>query len=234
MAPPPPAPIPELPSPFADRGRRGLVAGYLETWKLAALEPERFFRHVRIDQVGPAIGFGLGSLVVGLLFSALYGRLLQRVFMGWAGRMGGHGAAQPRIPLVEWIQGHPSSAQVMQIAFNLVLFFVAVLVIHLMLLLFRGGQRGFDATLTVAGYSCAPWLLLVLPAPGLTSLVAAIWQLVLLVIGLAAAHRTTGGKAAAAVLIPVFLGLCCVCCGAISWGMQLGLEAAQSGGTTNL
>jgi len=53
-------------------------------------------------------------------------------------------------------------------------------------------------------------------------LIATLWGLILCIIGVAAAHRTTTGKAAAAVLLPIVL--CCVCIGmAIMMALMLGL-----------
>jgi hypothetical protein len=44
--------------------------------------------------------------------------------------------------------------------------------------------------------------------PFLGGLIGAVWALVITIIGLAQAHGTSGGRAAAAVLVP--LGVCCL------------------------
>jgi hypothetical protein len=81
--------------------------------------------------------------------------------------------------------------------------------VHVLLLLFRGAGRGFDATLTTVAYVTGLNLLLAVPACG--SLVAMVWGVIALVIGLAAIQRCGTGKAAAAVLAPFALLCLCVC-----------------------
>jgi len=77
-------------------------------------------------------------------------------------------------------------------------------ILHLLLMLFRGAGRGFDATLTTVGYAHGLYLLLAVPACG--SLIALVWYVVVLIIGLGEAQRCGPGKAAAAVLLPFVLG----------------------------
>src|SRR6266581_1940552 len=59
---PPPA---EQSAPFAERARRGFLASYVETWKLAAVDPGRFFRQVRVNQVRSALLFGTLAVTLG-------------------------------------------------------------------------------------------------------------------------------------------------------------------------
>jgi hypothetical protein len=107
--------------------------------------------------------------------------------------------------------------------------YVSAGIIHLLLLLFRGAPRGFDGTLTVAGYASAANLLLVVPGCGW--LVALVWWTVAMVVGLAEAQRCGTGKALAAVLLPGLL--LCLCCAALA-GIA-GFAAFQQGaGTTAL
>jgi len=86
---------------------------------------------------------------------------------------------------------------------------VAAGILHLFLILFRGAARGFNATLTVVAYSSGVYLLSAIPLCG--GVVAPIWQVVILVIGLAAAHHSSMGKSAGAVLLTLLLGICCAC-----------------------
>jgi hypothetical protein len=76
------------------------------------------------------------------------------------------------------------------------------------MLLLLGGARGtFETTMRVVAYTMgATSLLQVLPMCG--SLLAAVWAVVVNIIGLAQAHEISTGKAAAAVLLPVVA--CCV------------------------
>ena len=91
-----------------------------------------------------------------------------------------------------------------------IIVFIGSAVMHLCLLLVGATEKsetGFEGTLKVYAYSTIAWLAVALPFIG--SLVASIWYLVLEVVGFAAAHRTSQGRALIAVLIPIIL--CCVC-----------------------
>ena len=39
-------------APFAERATRGFFGSFFETWKLALLRSQDFFRRVRVDQTG--------------------------------------------------------------------------------------------------------------------------------------------------------------------------------------
>jgi hypothetical protein len=82
--------------------------------------------------------------------------------------------------------------------------------VHLVLRLFKGAGRGFDATLTVVAYASGLYLVMAVPQCG--GLIAMVWYLAVLIIGLGEAHRCGPGKAALAVFSPVIL-LCLCCCG---------------------
>jgi hypothetical protein len=90
---------------------------------------------------------------------------------------------------------------------NLIVLFIWSGLIHLVLSLVGGAPRGFTATLRVVCYSQTTSVAILVPYIG--GLVQIVWGLVLQIIGLSQAHRTTGGKAALAVLVP--LALCCGC-----------------------
>ena len=77
--------------------------------------------------------------------------------------------------------------------------------LHVLLLMVRGGKNGFEATFRAVAYSYGTNILLVVPFCG--GLVAGIWNIIIVIIGLKEAHGTSGGKAAFAVLFPVIF--CC-------------------------
>ncbi len=93
----------------------------------------------------------------------------------------------------------------------LVVLFIKGGILHLMLLLLGGAGQGFEATLRTVCYAWTSQLAQIIPICG--GLIALIWDLVLLVIGLARAQRVSHGKAALAVLLPLLL--CCACAGAV-------------------
>lgn len=95
-------------------------------------------------------------------------------------------------------------------------------IFHGLLLLVRGANRGFNATLTVVGYATGISLLQLIPECG--ALVVPFWIAVVLIIGFSEAHRCGTGKGAAAVLLPILL-LCVCTCAVIAMAMGAGLGA---------
>jgi hypothetical protein len=75
---------------------------------------------------------------------------------------------------------------------------------HVMLMLLGGARQPYEATLRVAGYAqgAVAWTNIV---PLVGPLIAAIWGIVLAIIGLARAHDISMGKATLAVLLPIVL-----------------------------
>jgi hypothetical protein len=236
---PPPPPVPgELPAPFAERGKRGFFSGFIETWKLVALQPQRFFGRVRADQTGAAVLFAVLASSVGNTVAAVYnyftGEQAKVAFQEFLERMPEEQGRFLR-GYSELFSGGATIAQVIVSPIvALVVVYVAAAVLHLLLVLLRGANRSFDATLTAVAYANGLNLLLVIPGCG--GVLAAVWGIVVLVIGLGQIQRCGTGKAAAAVLAPA--ALACVCCCAALGISAPGLleragDAARSG-TTNL
>lgn len=215
--PPPPGPGPEeAPAPFAERDRLGFFAAFFETWKLVATQPAAFFRRVRIDQTWTAILFGVIASTVGNAVQAVYthfsGAQAQAAMAGWLENMPEEQARIVRMYL-ESMTGGFTLIQVLAAPLLALLFtYVWAGVLHLLLMLLRGANRGFDATLTVVAY--ANGLNLLLAIPGCGGLLALVWGLVVLVIGLGEIQRCGPGKAAIAVFAPAILACVC-CCGAL-------------------
>lgn len=79
-------------------------------------------------------------------------------------------------------------------------------ILHLLLMLFGGQKYPYETTFRTVAYANGS----VLPInfiPGCGGLIAGIWGIVVLIIGLAQMHETSTGKAAAAVLVPIVI--CC-------------------------
>jgi hypothetical protein len=224
--PPPPGPG-ELPTPFAERKRLGFFAAFFETWKLVATQPQQFFARVRIDQTGSAILFGVIASTVGNLASSIYAYFSgQQAFVAMQQLMEGLPAGQREVirAYAEATTGGAILAQVVLSPLLTVIFiYLGAGVLHLLLLLFRGANRGFDATLTTVAH--ASGLLLLLAVPGCGGLLAGIWALMSTIIGLGAIQRCGAGKAAIAVLAPAILACACAC-GALGIGVHF-LQGAQ-------
>jgi len=78
-------------------------------------------------------------------------------------------------------------------------------ILHVLLMMVRGANNGFEATFRAVAYSMGAYVFLAVPFCG--ALLTGIWTAVLAIIGLKEAHGTTGGKAAFAVLFPLIM--CC-------------------------
>jgi hypothetical protein len=238
--PPPPPDWTELASPFAERSTRGFFAAFFETFKLVGTQPADFFRRVRIDQVGAAILFGVIGSTLGNWAALVFGALTRSATVG---------QLQARISelppeaakfveqLAVTIEGltSPAATAVQMLLAPLIAFITIYLVagvIHLLLLLFKGAGRGFQATLTVVAYASGLYLVMAIPQCG--GLIAMVWFLTVLIIGLGEAQRCGPGKSALAVFAPmVLLCLCCCGLGAIggvgAWGaIQQAAEAART------
>ena len=90
----------------------------------------------------------------------------------------------------------------------LIVLYVVAGVAHVMLSLLRANKNGFETTTRVVAFSHGPALFVIVPYVG--SVIGGIWTLVLAIIGFREAQETTTGKAAAAVLIPIFLLGCLI------------------------
>lgn len=240
-APPPPppsssAPPPgDQPSPFADRGASGFFAAFFRTWKLVAMEPLRFFGHVRIQPLGPAVLFGLIGGTVGGAVAALFG-LLTRVSTLAALRQAMDQMPEAEAELFErflpFLGGGAAALQLILVPVGIVVsMFVGAGILHLLLLMLGGARRGFAATLTVVAYSYGLRLIDAVPMCG--SPIAFVWQVVVVIIGLAAVHRTDTWRSAVAVILPVVV----LCCCAVGLGIAVAMAfagAASGTGVTNL
>ena len=75
------------------------------------------------------------------------------------------------------------------------------LVVHLFVVMLIRERRTLGATVRVMCYSIAPYPVAAIPIIG--PMASSVWITVLVILGLREAHRTTSGRAAAAVLIPL-------------------------------
>jgi hypothetical protein len=97
--------------------------------------------------------------------------------------------------------------------------FVGALISHLFLMIVGGAKRDFETTFRVVNYasgSVAPLSAIPIVGP----LVGSIWCIVLYVIGFSKAHDISVGRAALAVLLPLFL-----CCGVGALGVFAAIGA---------
>jgi hypothetical protein len=195
-----------------------------------ATQPAEFFRRVRVDRPGSAVLFGVLAATVGNVMAALYS------YLSSSAMVSKFPAAPANLPpqvqeLFEWarkaalesatVEGLLRQALLAPV-WALVGIYVWAGLLHLLLTLYRGRARDFNATLTVVAYAQGLSLLAAVPMCG--GPVAGVWFLVVLIIGLGEAQRCGPGKAAAAVFTPLVL-LCLVACVA---SVLVGVFAAQA------
>jgi hypothetical protein len=215
----PPGPADGEPAgtPWERRKELGLVSAWLQTIQQALLEPGKLFSSARLDQGRAQLGFAVFTASV---FSIL-GQLLEHLLLSGQReqmrRLVASISDNPNLsPLLKWMISSQNQAtstgMVVVIAlfaplFSVVLLYLNAALTHGFALALGQAKRGFPATFAACAYSCAPLVLLAVPACG--SIVALIWLVVLTGIGMKETHRISTGGAAASVLAPYAL-LCCL------------------------
>jgi hypothetical protein len=196
-------------TPWERREEIGFASALVETTQRVLTGPTAFFRAM------PATG-GIGSPLLyaviigyaGLVVSAIYDFVLESVMGTTLGRFGGGSEAMSNVmPYLQGGIGLGVKLIVGPFLLAISLFLLAG-VTHLVLLVLGGAPRGFEATFRVACYSEAAAVLNIIPVCG--GMIAPIFMVVLMIIGVAEAHGITRTRAAAAVLLPIVLCCCCL------------------------
>jgi hypothetical protein len=91
--------------------------------------------------------------------------------------------------------------------------FFGAAIVHVLLLAFGGAPQPYETTFRVFCYTWSAGVFNAVPICGV--FVAAVWRVVVQVIGIRAAQEVPIGRAAAAVIIPVLLACLCLCLAAI-------------------
>jgi len=222
----------EADAPFVHRATRGWVGSYVETWKLACLQPAQFFRSVKVGSPGSAVLFGVIAMTLASWMQTLYGALLGAATQGMIQdlvRQMPQGDQIQDTWVIPWLAGATAIGTVAQLLAAPFLSAIWILiwagVYQVALLVLGAAPRGFDATLTVVGYASGAMLVGAAPVPGLANLVGAIWFGTATAIGFREAQRTTNGKAWGAMLLP--FAATCLCCCAAAWLMMSGLSGLK-------
>ena len=191
-----------------------------ETAKLVLTAPSQAFARVSVTgSLGRPLLYAVIFGWVGIIASQAYSIAFRGALMGLFSSLPGY---NPRMMM----GGLPVIANVaIMIAapiFVLIGVFIWSAIVHLFLMLVGGANTGFASTVRVMCYAGTVQIVQVIPICGGT--VAFIWALVLEIIGLAIVHRTTQGKSALAVLLP--LVLCCVCVAILAAAFGAAIVAA--------
>jgi len=199
-------------TPWEQRDRIGFVSALVETTQQVLTRPTDFFRAMPvIGGLGGPLFYGVILGYVGVVASAIYGAIFQAVAGPRLFGMPHRGELDRFLP---YLQG--GFGVVFQIVLGPLLvavaLFISSAILHVLLLLFGGAPRGFEATFRVRCYAEAASVIRLIPFCGTAIFV--IYILILVIVGLSEAHRIGRGRAAAAVLVPLIL-FCCCCTGAI-------------------
>ena len=190
--------------PFEDPAQPA-VAGLVETVKLFVTDPTTAFRRMSLTiGIFRPLFYGVLLAGVGEAVAYLFGLVFQASIFGFLSQIDG---MEEIIPAAFLGLGIGIFALILAPVFIVVGIFIYSLIVHLFLMMVGGDQSGFGATFRVLCYSNTSQLAQVVPIAG--GIIEFVWSLILGLIGLTEAHRTTTGKAAAAVLLPIVA--CCVC-----------------------
>jgi hypothetical protein len=221
VPPPPSGPPPTPPTPPLPWEQPGypFLEGLFETAKLVLTAPSQAFARMSlIADIGRPLFYAVILGWLGVIANQAYNIALRGAMHSFLSTLPGYNT--------RLFFGLPTAFNVgfMVIApiFVLIGVFVWSAIIHLFLMIVGGANKGFGATLRVVCYSTTVQVFQIIPFCG--GFVAGIWALVLYVIGIATAHRTTQGKAALAVLLPIVL--CCVCAAVLMVAFGAAIVAA--------
>lgn len=206
-APPPPGGPPVHAAPGLPWDREKTGNALVDTAKSLITAPGRAYAEMREkgDYLAPilfALIFGTFGAVIGQIWQLVFGASMVGFFP----------------PEMQTQLGEALAPSVAGVIFSLVLapilvpifLFVFAGIFHLFLLMVGGTKEstaGFEGTLRAVAYGGVANLAQIIPIAG--GFVAAVWGIVLYIIGLARVHHTSTGKATLAVLLPFLL--CCVC-----------------------
>ncbi|WP_419857535.1 YIP1 family protein [Candidatus Palauibacter irciniicola] len=184
----------------------------VETWRRSVFEPGAFFADGPFEHA--AVRPVLYYLVISVLTAALsltWGALLPATQAGFVETLA-------EIMNVALPAGAETAGAIGRLAdfflapFWAVLYLIiASLVLHVFVLVLVPRRRSITATVRTICYACGPGVFAIVPFIG--GWVAGIWGIVLTVIGLREAHRTTTGRAFAAWLLAAALPIAFVLLG---------------------
>jgi hypothetical protein len=219
-APPPPEPPPQAaPIPWEDAARASAFERFVETAKLLATRPSEAFAGMpTTGGIGSPLVYAIAVGWVGIGIAVVWNTLFQGMWIPFMG--GGEEAAVAAGFTAAWAVGMILLAPI----FVVIGVFIGAAILHLMLMIVGGANNGFEATVRVVCYAQTAQLAGIIPFCG--GLISMVWAIILYVIGLSTAHRTTQGKAILAVVLPVVL--CCAFAAALMFmGVLAGVAASR-------
>lgn len=193
---------------WEDRESLGFFGGLFRTLNDVLFRPSDFYKKMAVTGgLTDPLLFALIIGMTGLMFSYLWQLVIK-------------GAMRDVIPVSGVNAGLGLALLAFFSPFLIIIgVFIVAGVLHVCLLMVKGANRTFETTFRVVAYGYSANIFMIIPICG--NLIAFAWAIVLYIIGLREAHKTTGGKASFAVFLPIFLF-----CGAIILMVALFLGAA--------
>ena len=181
--------------------------GWLSRWwvtcKLGMFQPTTYYRRLRyVDDLGKAISFAAICFVISGALSGLIEGSIGLALAGGAGGATGKGPAAFFTSAV----GQMVVQALLAVPLGLLGLFVGGATIHIGVRIFARDKREYRNTVVVLAYASCPavWALI----PFLGSLAAALWTLIIGIVGISVMHRTTiGGAVCAYFALPVIVVL---------------------------
>ncbi len=211
----------------------GLMTAVLETFQQLLLNPGETFRHFRPDGFGRPIIFMLTvySLTMGLAMVLNFGLQFAMIAIAPDAAAAG-GSTDPFSAFLNSPMGMAGLllyllfVLVVAIGFYLVASFINAGIYHLILKMTGDTEYPFETTYRITAYAMgASTVVTILPLCG--GLIAAVWQVVILVIGLTEAQRVETWRALLAVLLPLVLCIGLVMAAVVAFvAMIVNLESA--------
>jgi hypothetical protein len=214
------------PLPWEDRERLGFIPALVDTVKLLTVSPGSAYRRAR--QQGDFFSPLLYALLVGGLAAIvghIWSSLFQATYLSWFLPPDTYDKIAPML-----------ATTVAGVVMGIVLAPVGVVVtvfvwsgiLHLFAMMVgatKTSRAGFEGTFRAVAYAQTAALAQVVPLVGAP--VSVVWGFVLQIVGLSELHRTSTGKAAAAVLLPT--AVCCLGVGALV-ALAVAMMASAIGG----
>jgi hypothetical protein len=193
--------------PWEDRSELGLWQGIYQTFKAVLFSPDKLFRSMTHE----------GGITEPLAFGLLLGSIGSMFGFFWQFLMMSGGF----MAVGEELMGRVSMSIIffaiiiISPLFVAVTMFIGSAVLHLLLLIVKGGKNGFEATFRVVSYSQATQIWAVIPFIG--GFIGGLWILIVQIVGLREIHETSYLRVILALLIPIALILLLVLAVVISF-----------------
>jgi predicted Zn finger-like uncharacterized protein len=184
-----------IPTPWEDRVRVGLWKGIYKTLINTVFNPLRTFKTMKHDSgIKDPLAFGLLFGSLGLMFSIFWDFALAP----W-GAGGSFGSAFSNISALILFPALMALSPLLVLAY----LFIFAGIIHLFLMMVRGGKNGFEATFRTVAYGQATQFFGIIPFIG--GFISGIWALVVEIIGLKEIHATSYIRVLFAIFLPIIL-----------------------------